>query len=189
MRRRVQQILFDCSITLLVLFSILWIWSSFGGLAVTHDEWTDAHYVSPKSGRPVEHVNSWRFVFSDGRIGLSRLAAYEYRPPSVASDNSRWHWTRVGDSEWDGAWQPIGFAFNSETHAAPPNVAPGKSFLIGVPFWFLMLLAALLAIPRLTRRVQRDKRFAAGCCTRCGYDLRATPDKCPECGAIPSRAP
>lgn len=51
------------------------------------------------------------------------------------------------------------------------------------PFWLITL--ALGALGLLAFRQTRRPR--AGCCSTCGYDLRATPDRCPECGAVPAK--
>jgi hypothetical protein len=51
------------------------------------------------------------------------------------------------------------------------------------------IFLASLVIPavRLVSRQMRKRRHRVGYCFVCGYDLRATPDRCPECGAVPGR--
>ena len=78
----------------------------------------------------------------------------------------------------------------------PPQVAPHSFFhafrtgggMTVVPFWLpvlISLLAVTSAMAPVARRLQRRYR---GLCLHCGYDLRASTDRCPECGtAIPAK--
>jgi hypothetical protein len=60
---------------------------------------------------------------------------------------------------------------------------------VGIPHW---MIAAVCAIAPFTRfighRWWRRRRAIAGLCLTCGYDLRATPERCPECGFVAARS-
>jgi hypothetical protein len=58
---------------------------------------------------------------------------------------------------------------------------------IVLPGWFLMLMALGVCGPVLLLSLRARKssmRRAAGQCQRCGYDLRESPTRCPECGTV-----
>ena len=60
-----------------------------------------------------------------------------------------------------------------------------RSHLVGVtvPHWFAVMLATApgISLPSLLY-LRRRYRLRGGLCPSCGYDLRATPGRCPECG-------
>ena len=62
-----------------------------------------------------------------------------------------------------------------------------RSRVLALPMWAAVPLLAgvplLLAARAHVRHARRLRRAAAGQCARCGYDLRASPARCPECGA------
>jgi hypothetical protein len=53
---------------------------------------------------------------------------------------------------------------------------------IAIPYWLLTLICSLPLMLLLAKRLHHRHRVHRGLCTNCGYDLRASPDRCPECG-------
>jgi hypothetical protein len=61
--------------------------------------------------------------------------------------------------------------------------------IVMVPAWVPIVLCGIAPAFALRRAMRRWRRLRTGRCAKCGYDLRATPDRCPECGAVPKRSP
>jgi len=84
-------------------------------------------------------------------------------------------------------WQRLGFYSGAATMSFGPGRTDGVMSMMAVPIWFPLLLAAFLPAVRGTRAIRRwrRRRAHATACPNCGYDLRATPGRCPECGSGP----
>jgi hypothetical protein len=68
----------------------------------------------------------------------------------------------------------------------PPSVRRFELFpykwCVAIPFWFITLSTAILPAWRVIDWIRLRRRMLSGRCRACGYDLRATPERCPECG-------
>ncbi len=65
------------------------------------------------------------------------------------------------------------------------EVVPGanqlSSWLLVVDLWLIAVFFLVIAL--IARRLAAGRRWIVGRCGQCGYDLRASGDVCPECGA------
>jgi hypothetical protein len=78
-------------------------------------------------------------------------------------------------------WWHCGF------HIERREFSPGfVQWLINIPYWAVVLSTAILPLHWVGKKWRRARRIMNNQCLGCGYDLRASKDRCPECGtAIP----
>jgi hypothetical protein len=78
-------------------------------------------------------------------------------------------------------WQRFGFGYYRHT------MGMIRIRRFETPMWLACALTLVLPATWARGYFVRRRWARTGRCARCGYDLRATPDRCPECGTIPTK--
>jgi hypothetical protein len=101
-----------------------------------------------------------------------------------------WH-SKCGNASYPASklerFRLMGLKMISEDslYTATPNgpLLCSHTDALAVPYWLLQL-ASLVPVGLGWRR--SASVIPSGHCKKCGYDLRATPSRCPECGLVPA---
>ena len=174
------------SLLVCVAVAVLWVRSYRGG------------------GEGAEHFSlrgNWQTVPPPERHRNTRPPRYQALPPAASIV---WRFAESSEGRLTVAWHREAYAAGDDVSPARvdawvwhpslrrdrPSLPTGSRTLsvyrADFRHWHLLLMAGALPLLRLPGLWRRLRRPRAGACPNCGYDLRATPDRCPECGQTPA---
>lgn len=168
MRRKLLNLATAVSALLLATTLAAWAWSH-----------TAAHTLLRKTWDPVERrATIGGLQFAEGCVSLKHRYYVVDDPLEAAALASR----ATGKIEHAPS--------RRRTDLLPPwyyaaeEFPGGKGELeIRMPLWPIALVTAILPAVWARRYMRRPRLNRPGCCRTCGYDLRGSPERCPECGA------
>lgn len=185
MRRRLLNIVAALSLLLWAAAMVLWA-RSYRGTDVI------GRRGLPTVGEAFIQQPFHQVASSSGRIRIQSGQQTTYPPPEFLTRPQRnaplWSWgLGLGPNYLTSAepqvrsfWNRLGFGVYSG--------GSGSSFHdehcegVMVPWYSVALLLALGPLAWLVSARRQRRRRRAGWCLACGYDLRASPERCPECG-------
>ena len=175
-KRRMFNLLAAVSLVLCLAFGVSWIRSYSG---------SDQLEFIIDNGR-----DPWRFVRDETAHGIVALEWGHVGRQRRAPRTYFFYIRRPEPNNIDLPVHPAGYGFRVLGFGFAYDPTPiGIVHSLYAPHWFLMLLTALPAVSWTRRALRRRQRERLRLCRNCGYDLRATPDPCPECGTAPAHAP
>ena len=183
-RRRLLNLLTGLSLLLCAALCVLWVRSYFVGEQIgwqrsvpAAGEFRATYVRSGAGGLSVTFLSA---LPTDAAQIARMKSAVEREPLQRTVDpRPRYPWVRT-----PARLRSLGFQTTLDHQAQASPFRPIRRFV--VPYWFLAIAAAAPPAIRLASAAKRERRRRRiGLCPHCGYDLRATPDRCPECGASP----
>jgi len=199
MKRRILNLLAALALTVC---AIIWVRSYFGNGYI--------EYGWSLRGNPDQFIGvdcgwaqgQWGFGYFTEPTAWEKYVATVAKTPSIQFSGLHW---RAFPQPFAMSWRDLWFRIDDVRQTIPANAdgtvaispkgvlaanAPRqltlREFSVAIPLWLPILLIGaapawqLFGLPAHRRRI----RLAAGQCVSCGYDLRATPQRCPECGAL-----
>jgi hypothetical protein len=193
---RPARVVFLLAFLVIVALALIWWWSSIENLFVGRRALSSAEGSRRSTG-----VTLW---ITRGNVDLA-VEITRLRGDGLPTVNvgTRWIAYRstsyqvtppLGGPPWlrqlnvDAAWSSNGSTLPT---VAWPTTRPimvtstQQRLRLLAPLWLVMLPLALalgFSARRIARVARARRRRRAGLCPSCGYDVRATPQRCPECG-------
>jgi hypothetical protein len=129
--------------------------------------------------REVNSLTGPKFLWNNGLQSMvKRWRGFGYASGNVNLIYNERQGASVGES-----WR-INWMFDKDY-----SYLPLKLNYVTAPVWSLPVILAFAPCSWLAtagrRRWRSHRRLRTGLCIRCGYDLRETPTRCPECGESP----
>jgi hypothetical protein len=139
----------------------------------------------------------------DSGSGRLYVSWFRWRPKAASLNHILW-WRRQHPHVWEVRWRVNPGNWDPQPDGLPQHTWVGPlGFLFGadidaesdvvqaiVPFWSAVIAAAALPmcwVASALRRARRQRRRHYGLCVSCGYDMRASSERCPECGCAPTK--
>jgi hypothetical protein len=185
MPRRVRYFFSLLSLALCAAAIALWVRSYWG---------TDYLQLSSPAnsdgGIITHHTHGIAWTRGDMRLSYAEHTyfAHTAQPTSDGTGRSTWTWGRLGAGHMgcdplplNSMWNRLGFHTYQWGEASSFYDITEQG--VALPAWLPVVIFGLLFCPWVIRRLRVRQRVAKGLCRTCGYDLCATPRRCPECGA------
>jgi hypothetical protein len=148
--------------------------------------WVRGYFVGDTVGygvrRPGETLSAAGFTSGRGGLGFVWVTGIPYD----ASEHGLFYQREPlgyagGIGRMPARWSALGFMY-----VPLPAMPDGSGRAVAAPLWSLLLLFAAWPAWHLRTVLHNnpERRRRLGLCVRCGYDLRASAERCPECGEV-----
>ena len=179
MKRRLFTILSALSLLLFVAVCVVWVWSYVQTPGVVHQRPGRTSFIGAYRGRIIFETA--------GRIDTPAWPGVAGMAAGLQLDAPRSE-KLVIDAPGVAPGITSAALMGFQHYARRSLIVPTAGSVTTIPLWFI---AAVLATPQAVlwgMRFRGRDRGRRGLCPSCGYDLRATPEQCPECGHVASSA-